>query len=119
MGSSPESGAGLRAWRAVFLAVMLGTLVAALLPSTGVPHAFPWQDKLMHAVAFAMLAILGWRARLVRPLPLFACLVAFGLAIEVAQSFTATRQAELLDLVADAVGAGLALMAVHLRPSER
>jgi VanZ like family len=116
VGSRPESGGrAARVWRVAFAIALVGTFVAALLPAESLA-SFSHQDKLMHAVAFAVLAWLGWYAGFSSRAVLFGLLVAFGLAIEVAQSFTATRQAEVLDLVADAVGAGLALLALR-RPT--
>jgi VanZ family protein len=69
-------------------------------------------DKLLHAAAFyafAFLADRGWpdaRYWLPKALPLFA----YGALIELAQSTTASRSAEWLDLAAD--GAGLVLYAL-------
>jgi hypothetical protein len=80
----------------------------------------PGSDKLVHVAAFfafALLADLGWpdaRYWLPKALPLLA----YGGLIEVAQSTTASRSAEWLDLAAD--GAGLALYALAaplLRPA--
>lgn len=68
------------------------------LPSTG------W-DKANHALAFAMLAVLGLAAYRTRGARVLLGLLAFGAAIEVLQSLTGYRTAEWLDLLADAVGA--------------
>ena len=78
-------------------------------------HAFPNADKLWHGLAYfttALLFLLAavWRpGRGAGPFPragiAFALIgVAAGGLIEVAQSFTATRDAELLDWVAEVVG---------------
>jgi VanZ family protein len=95
------------------------TVVAALLPVAGTHHAFTWWDKAMHGLAFALLAALGWKADVASPKVLFAGLVVFGLAIEVAQGLTPTRQPELLDLVADAVGAAVMIAALRWRAAAR
>ncbi|MHB1121361.1 MAG: VanZ family protein [Ramlibacter sp.] len=68
------------------------------LPSTG------W-DKANHALAFAVLAVLGLATDPARAARVLLGLLAFGAAIEVLQSLTGYRTAEWLDLVAD--GAGL------------
>lgn len=67
------------------------------LPSTG------W-DKANHALAFAVLAVLGLAAYPARGARVLAGLLAFGALIEVLQSLTGYRSAEWLDLLADAVG---------------
>jgi VanZ family protein len=103
----------------VFVGVVVVTFVAALLPVTGMPQAFSWQDKAMHALAFAVLAALGWKADVASAKVLFAGLVVFGLAIEVAQGLTPTRQPELLDLVADAVGAAVMIAALRWLAAKR
>lgn len=94
----------IRFWRAAFVAALVAALYFALRPAQGGAW-FPHADKLEHAFAFAALAAVGWRAG-VRPAGLLlGFLVVFGLGIEVAQSFTVTRQAEFADLLADAMGA--------------
>lgn len=67
------------------------------LPDTG------W-DKTNHALAFAVLALLGLLAYEGRTLRVLAALLAFGALIEVLQSLTGYRSAEWLDLLADGVG---------------
>lgn len=67
------------------------------LPSTG------W-DKANHALAFAVLAVLGLLAHPARTARVLLGLLAFGAAIEVLQSLTGYRTAEWLDWVADAAG---------------
>lgn len=67
------------------------------LPSTG------W-DKTNHALAFAVLAVLGLYAYTARTARVLLGLLAFGALIEVLQSLTGYRSAEWLDLLADAVG---------------
>ena len=69
------------------------------LPSTG------W-DKTNHALAFAVLALLGLAAYPGRTARVLLGLLAFGAAIEVLQSLTGYRTAAWLDLLAD--GAGVA-----------
>ena len=79
-------------------------LASALLPlSSRIPVTL--NDKLLHAVAF--LSFMVWfggifKARS-RPYVVVA-LAAYGMLIELLQSFTPTRQAEFLDLIADVLG---------------
>ncbi|MEM8984292.1 MAG: VanZ family protein [Pseudomonadota bacterium] len=75
-------------------------------------------DKASHALAFFVLTV--WFSALTprrRLLQLALAMLVFGIAIEVAQSFTATRQADVLDVVADvigiAAGAGLAWLGLR------
>jgi VanZ family protein len=93
------------------MAVVAG-IVLALRPAP--EHPEPWfahADKVQHGVAFAVLFGLGWLGQL-RPLArLCAGLLLLGAAIEVAQSFTATRTAEWADLLADAVGIAIGALA--------
>lgn len=102
-----HAAAQLPLWRGVFAAALAGILVLALRPSHGVP-LFAHVDKLQHAAAFIALWALGWRAGLRQPVWLLAAgLLVFGVAIEVAQSFTPDRQPSLGDVVADAAGIAL------------
>lgn len=99
-----------RAYRLLLALALAVTTWQALTPVPAVEA--PGSDKLAHAAAFfafAFLADRGWpdaRYWLPKALPLLA----FGGLIEVAQSTTASRSAEWLDLAAD--GAGLALYAL-------
>jgi VanZ family protein len=85
---------------------------------------FPRADKVFHAFAFA--SILGtfllagvWRpgrgsGRYEAATPAFiAGLMAFGVIIELVQSEISGRDADILDLVADLVGMGLAIVVVR------
>lgn len=82
---------------------------------------FAW-DKLQHAAAYGILALL-WGNALVTYrhcrrwcwLLAFAGSVGFGALMEVAQGvLTVTRRAEFGDLLADGVGAGVACLAASL-----
>ena len=79
---------------------------------------FPFQDKLLHALVYALLAILFRRAlrlrgpaRLAEWTPWVALLLtsAYGASDETHQWFVPGRQAEVLDWVADSAGGALAL----------
>jgi VanZ family protein len=90
-------------------------------PDTGLE--FDHADKLLHLVAFGGFQLLTWRAvRYLYPArtPVWQlwCAVAAsilaGALLEVWQSFLPTREAETLDLVADALGALLVAGALWL-----
>jgi VanZ family protein len=85
-------------WTACLAVGVLALLPATLpLPSTG------W-DKANHGLAFGALGLLGARCWPQARAVVLLGLVAYGGAIEVAQSFTPTREGEWLDWVADATG---------------
>ena len=77
----------------------------AQLPSGGIPHL----DKALHAIAYALLAWLvarAGRATTRGALALAAAAaVLYGVSDELHQRFTPGRDADVWDLVADAVGA--------------
>ena len=100
-------------WRAL-LALLLAVITWLAL-SAAPPEAFNtgW-DKANHALAFASLAFSAvwalWRQRRQWPL-LFIALLAYGGAIEIAQSFLPPREADWHDLLADGAGIALGLLA--------
>lgn len=95
-----------RLFAVLLLGAMAGALYFALAPSHGGEDWFPQADKLRHAAAFAFLWLLGSRAGL-RPLNLGLLLLAYGVGIELAQSFTPDREASALDVMADVAGIAL------------
>ena len=93
----------LPAWRLAFGLCMLAVLVLALMP-TDMPLPSTGWDKSNHLLAFSVMALLGRRAYPGRTMAVLAGLLAYGALIEILQSFTPNRSAELLDLAADAIG---------------
>ena len=89
------------------------------------PDLFDHEDKLVHAVAYGVMAWLFWKswigALADRPHLLMAATLLFcslyGLGDEWHQSFVPGRNASLLDWLADTVGAILLLMLVRKRKS--
>jgi VanZ family protein len=84
------------------------------------PDWFPHQDKLHHAGAYFCMAILAWRCfkhviKATQWLALasfgFCCL--YGLSDEWHQSFVAGRESDLIDWLADSLGAFLAAMVLR------
>lgn len=112
MRSTPDRLRWHRGWVALGAAIMAWTLWMALRPDPGITLAVPEGDKLLHAFTFTCL--MGWwgnvyasrRARLVAAV---GCL-AFGIFIEFAQWLNPPRDADPFDVLADAVGIGLALL---------
>ncbi len=100
----------LRLFRLLAVGWMLTILMLALDDSPAIAVLFPGQDKVSHALAFGVLACL-WDGSLAfssrRRRLYLAGLVSlvYGAFIEVAQAlFTAGRQAEWGDLLADLAG---------------
>jgi len=100
-------------WRAL-LALMLATITwLALSPAPPKTFNTGW-DKSNHALAFASLAFSAVWALCQRPRQwpaLVAALLAYGVGIEIAQSFLPPREADWHDVVADGVGIALGLLA--------
>jgi len=98
-------GWALAAWLAMFAAITIGSLLPAPdLP----PPAFDGMDKLEHLLGYAVLSawsVLLFATRRARVAAMLG-VVAFGVAIEGAQGvFTATREPDALDALANATGA--------------
>lgn len=98
-------------------------------PETHVPFVSYFSDKVVHAVAYAVLGALSyralraspngwWRQRAIPAAILLASL--YGISDEVHQSFVPFRDSSWLDWVADTVGAALGVAVMHrvssLRP---
>lgn len=99
-----------RGWVALGLAIMAWTLWMALRPDPRIALAVPDGDKLLHAFAFTCL--MGWwgnvyAGRRQRAWAALGCL-AFGGFIEFAQWLSPPRDADPFDVLADAVGIGVA-----------
>ena len=109
--------ANVRWWIGLWVLAVVIVWAACLVSLKGVP--VPGSDKWQHFLAYFLLAFSGvqlWRGRpaLIR---LALGLLLMGAAIEVAQgSFTAARQADPRDMLANALGvaAGLVLSATPL-----
>lgn len=95
----------MRAARLALIAALMAITTLALMPAQEVPATSGW-DKLDHWAAFFTLAALADRATAGRRFwrLAFPLLIAYGIGIEVAQSFTPDRQADALDAVADTIG---------------
>ncbi len=92
------------------------TAVASMLPIEG-SQVFASQDKVGHALIYAMLYFLAVRAyRSSISLWLLAMLILlFGLFIEIAQSMTSYRHGDVWDLMANGVGIASSWLLLELR----
>lgn len=105
-----------RSWRALLLALMAVVSWFAFAPDpggTGMAHI----DKVKHLLAFGALgfaAALAGHNQSQRLQRVMLALLAYGLFIEVVQSYLPSRRGDWQDLVADAAGiaAGMTLVAV-------
>jgi len=106
-----------RFWRDGSVLTVYCTLIFLLShqPTLPMPLAFPHQDKLSHLVAYAVMAILAWRAfshRLSATQALWLATALFcslyGMSDEFHQSFIPGRNSEVADWLADTLGAVIA-----------
>ncbi|MFT7772116.1 VanZ family protein [Roseateles sp.] len=102
-----------RLWRALFTLLLVAITWLALVPAPPPAIGTGW-DKSNHALAFGSLAFAGAWAWWPRPRQwgwLAAALLAYGGAIEIAQSHLPPRTGDWLDLLADGFGIALGLLA--------
>ena len=104
-------GRALRNARIAFGAAALAATVATHWPRLSLAPAESPVDKLAHALSFAFLTVLAWRARTVARLgALAAMMVAWATVDELSQSIPGLhRQTDLDDWLADLVGIMVAL----------
>ena len=97
--------------RLLFWCAVLTVLVLTQTPSRMMPSIiFNVWDKAQHALAFGALAVLGTAGYPRQRIAVAIGLLVFGGAIEIAQWLTGWRQGDWLDLLADAIGIGVALI---------
>lgn len=97
-----------RVWLALWIAMIALVLVGSLMPAQRLPApAFAGVDKLQHLVGYTALAAYAVLlfARLRLQAVAIAGLVTLGVGIEFAQeAFTASRRADVADVVANTLG---------------
>ena len=84
----------------------VAVLVLALI-SVPPPMITTGWDKSNHLLAFGVMTWLGCKAFPQRGVQLLLGLLAYGVVIEILQSYTPNRSGELLDLLADCFGIAL------------
>jgi VanZ family protein len=99
-------------WLSLGWLLVIGVVVGSLLPGPVVREITPpISDKLMHFTAY--FALMVWFAGLyprAKHLRVAGALLLLGIALDIIQGVaTTTRNFELLDIAADAVGIGVAL----------
>lgn len=92
-------------YRGLFWLCVLGAMVISLMPATG-PQLFELQDKVAHAVLYAVLYFVAVKAYgSTFSLTLLAAMImGFGLVLEIAQSMTSYRYGDIWDFAANSVG---------------
>lgn len=96
--------------RALFILALVVSFVVALLPAPDALDLSHGRDKVGHFAAFLALALIGYAGWPNRLLAVTMTLLAYGVAMELAQSFTTWRQDDLGDFMADAAGVLAALL---------
>ena len=101
----------VKVYKAIFWLLLLAVVILSLM-SIDTQQIFVWQDKVHHLVAYAVLfwCLLGAYEKQQNIWFLGILLTIFSGLIEVAQSYTGHRQAELMDLLAN--GTGILLVAL-------
>ncbi len=100
------------AWRVLLLLLLIVVTWLALTPEPPRDADLGW-DKANHLAAFGSLAFSSVWALWQRPrqwLWLVLALLAYGIGIEIAQSFLPPREADWHDVVADSLGIALGLL---------
>jgi VanZ family protein len=90
-------------WNILFWVLLIVVLALALMPNTDNLPTTGW-DKANHLLAFITLCILGLLAYPKHTVAVLLGLLLYGGLIEVLQSFTPNRSAEVADLVTDGLG---------------
>lgn len=99
-------------YRTLFWLLLTAVAILSLMSLESQNRIFLWQDKVHHLVAYAVLfwCLIGGYEKQQNLWVLGILLIIFSGLIEVAQSYTGYRQAELMDLLAN--GAGILLVAL-------
>ncbi len=93
-------------FKAIFYLAVIVVLYKALTPNQEALLDFYQSDKVLHIIAFFTLSFLLNRASssIKRRLRNMISLLAFGIFIEILQSFTGYREVSFWDIVADLIG---------------
>jgi VanZ family protein len=95
--------------KVLFWTALIASYLAAVVPQEIAPKIGNLSDKGVHFVAFAVLTILLEMAYVISRVRIFLWLLSYAVWIEISQLYTSDRSAELLDILADAIGIGIGL----------
>jgi hypothetical protein len=101
--------------RVLFWVALVGLLTLALLPSGTVQDVMLFSDKVMHSLAFLVLATLGYWSYPKHIAYVVIGLLIYGALIEFFQALTETRAPEWGDWLADVLGIIIALFLIRVR----
>jgi hypothetical protein len=114
LGRTVTLGRAVTMGRVAFAVVCAASLVVLFSPGSDVPSGLPINDKVVHGVLFAALAVTGRTAGL-RPAALALGLAAYAGISEVLQStLPIDRDGDWRDAVTDLVGVTLGLLIMRL-----
>jgi len=102
----------LRYAKSLFVVTLLTVFYLAFSPDGDPLPDFVFADKLKHAAAFSVLGLLFWGGWRTGTGALFSWMFGIGLFIEAVQFFLPWREASGWDLLADGVGAWLAVFLI-------
>lgn len=105
--------------RILFVVALVAVFWLAVQPAPEMVKLFSWQDKVEHAILFALLMGLGVTAWPRHLLALTAVVLVYGAAMEIAQSFTSYRFGDVWDWVADALGVAVVAFAAGQWPRRK
>lgn len=95
--------------KAAFWSLCVVIAILALVPQDPMQQPlFALGDKVVHALAFLILCLVGLYAYPTRLLSIALLLIALGGGIEIAQGYVASRSQELADFYADLIGIAIA-----------
>lgn len=101
-------------WLVLGWGLVLAVVYLSLTPKPPSPDVTQI-DKVGHFLAYA--ALMGWWSQLdPRHCRLALMFVLMGLALEIAQSFTGTRDADVFDMAANCCGTAVGWLATWLKP---
>jgi VanZ family protein len=102
-------------WLTLGWGLVLAVVYLSLTPKPPSTDMIYFGDKIGHFLAYATL--MGWWSQIdSRHCRLALSFMLLGLALEIAQSFTDTRQGDVFDMAANSFGLGLGWLSTWLKP---